>query len=138
MANPFISILFLLISLLSIIEFRTYLKEYLHFKKVGIKKKAKVISSFDGKSNSLPIKLPIRALPIVEIDLGETKLRLKTFQNQYSPLTTFAFYNRTVDVLYDKNNQEYCMIDWKIVIIIGALFNVGFLSVFVYFTGILN
>jgi hypothetical protein len=138
MADQVFAIIFLIISILSIMEFRNYLKEYLHFRKFGIKKKAKVISCFWGRSENLPIKLPIRGLPIVEIDFGDKKLRLKTFQNQYSPLTTFAFYNSEVSVLYDENNKEYCMIDWKIVIVVGLFFIIGFLSAFIYFTGILN
>jgi hypothetical protein len=138
MTDQVLAIFFLIISILSIMEYRTYVKEYLHFKKVGIRKKAKVISCFWGRSENLPIKLPIRGLPIVEIDFGDKKLRLKTFHNQFSPLTTFAFYNSEVNVLFDANNKEYCMIDWKIVIVLGLVFIVGFISAFIYFTGLLN
>ena len=135
MADQVFAIIFLIFSILSIMEFRTYIKEYLHFRKVGINKKAKIISCFSGRSEDLPLKLPIHSLPIVEIDFGDKKLRLKTFQNQFSPLTTFAFYNSEVNVLFDKDNEEYCMIDWKIVFFIGLIFNIGFLSGFIYFIG---
>lgn len=130
------SIFFLLLFLLSMMEFRIYLNEYFHFIKVGTRKKAKVVSSFSGLSRTLPI--PIRSLPIVEIENSGKKIRLKTFESQYSPLTTFANIDKEVTVLVDENNSDYCMIDWKIIIIVGVIFNGGILTASLYLSGLWN
>ena len=130
-------VLFLIVSVFSILEFLIYLKEYFHFRRAGIRKTAKVVASFCGESEKSPLKLPIRSLPIVEFEIDGKKLRLKTFQNQYSPLTTFAFYDREVAILYIPY-KNYCMIDWKIIIVIGVMFNTGFLMAFLYLTGIIT
>lgn len=130
------SIFFLLLFLLSMMEFRIYLKEYFHFRNVGIRKKAKVVSSFCGLSRTIPI--PVRSLPIIEIENSGKKIRLKTFESQYSPLTTFANIDKEVAVLVDENNSDYCMIDWKIIIMIGVIFNGGFLIASIYLSGFFN
>lgn len=137
LTNAILPIVLSIILVLSLIEFRKYLKEYFHFRTVGIRTKAKVISCFNGKSNGL-LKSPIRSLPIVEVDLGDKKSSLKTFENQYSPLTTFAFYGSEVTILLDQNNNEYCMIDWKSVILFGAVLNISILFGIVYFICTIN
>ena len=136
MMNSIFALIFLGITILSIIEFRVYLKEYVHFRKIGLRKRAKVVSCFVGKSGSLPIKAIIVKLPVVEVDNDGEKIRLKTFQNQYSPLATFALYDSEVSVLIDPQNEEYCMIDWKAPIVVGIIFNIMFLVAFIHCTGV--
>lgn len=116
-------VLLLFFSISSIIEYRIYVLTYSRFRRFGVKHEGIVVDSFIGKSEKLPISYPIRGLPIIEFNLDGEEKRMKTFANQFSPLTTFAFYKSKVKILVDEGNQEYCMIDWKAPVIVGAVFN---------------
>lgn len=131
MISKLTSVFFLFLSFYSIKEYYSYIKEYKYFKKVGILKNGKVVSIFNGVSKSFPFNLPIRSLPIIEIETKTNNKRLKTFQNFNSPTSTFTYIGKKVQVLVDENNNDYCMIESKIGIVLGAIFNILFILGFI-------